>query len=59
MFQAWRRPLTDEELKEAARRETERIMAQVEQMGIQVELLAHQRLEELEAMLKADAERRQ
>jgi hypothetical protein len=59
MFHAWRTPPTDEQLKAAARRESDRIWAQVSQMGIHVELLAQQRLEELEASLKQDADRRQ
>lgn len=59
MLERFRPRRTDEDLKAAALRETERLKAQLEQYGIQVELATHYTIETLERELRASATERQ
>lgn len=59
MLARFRPQRTDEDLKAAAQRETDRLKAQLEQYGIQVELATHYTIESLERELRASAAERQ
>jgi hypothetical protein len=52
MLQRLRPPRTDDDLKAAAMRETERLMAELERMDIRIEFATHRMIEELEQELR-------
>lgn len=52
MFERLRRPPTDEELKAAARRETDRLKAELARQGIRVEMATLRTIDDLEQQLR-------
>lgn len=54
MFGLFRRPPSDDELKDAARRATERMRAELARQGISVEMATHRKIDDLEQELRRD-----
>lgn len=52
MLQRWFPRRSDDELKEAARRETDRLRAELTRQGIRVEMATQRTLDDLESQLR-------
>jgi hypothetical protein len=52
MIARWFPGPSDDELKAAARRETERLQAELERMDVRIELATHRSIQELERELR-------